>query len=304
VKPWGIFSLMQTSQVLQGRTITVEDVDYIRRLIEDHPHWHRTRLSQQLCNDWQWTNHKGALKDMAARTLMRKLDAQGLISLPAPVQSANNNFRHQHKIDINLEQTRIDVALREVTPLQIIPVVEPQHARLFRGMLQTHHYLGYAGPVGENLKYVVFDRHHRALAALLFGAAAWHVAGRDRWIGWQQAARLQHLALVANNMRFLILPWVRIPHLASHLLAQVCHRLSTDWQAKYGHPILLLETFVEVDRFKGTCYRAANWIAVGHTTGRSRNDRFNTLHVPVKAVWLYPLHKQSRTLLSASEATR
>lgn len=295
---------MQAKQVLQGRTISRDDIDYIHHLIEDHPDYHRTRLSKQLCNDWNWTNNKGALKDMAARTLMRKLDAQGLISLPDPVRSANNNFRHKNKGDIALDETRIEVGLKEVTPLQIVLVADQQHTRLFRGMLQTHHYLGYSGPVGENLKYVVFDRHNRPLAALLFGAAAWQVAGRDQWIGWQQTARLQRLALVANNMRFLILPWVAIPHLASHLLAQVCHRLSSDWQDKYGHPILLLETFVEVDRFKGTCYRAANWIAVGATTGRSRNDRFNKLRVPVKAVWLYPLHQHSRKLLSLDEATR
>ncbi len=295
---WGIFYPMQTGQVLQGRTVTADDIAYIRCLINDHPEWHRTRLSQQLCQDWDWTNDKGVLKDMAARSLMRKLHAQGLISLPKPVRSANNQYRHQDKIDCPLDLTPIGDDLSLLRPLQISPVVDQHQARLFRSMLQTHHYLGYSGPVGENLKYLVFDQRDRLLAALLFGAAAWRVAGRDQWIGWSQASRTHRLSQVVNNMRFLILPWVRVPHLASHLLALVCRQLAADWQDKYGHPILLVETFVEVNRFKGTCYRAANWIPVGQTTGRSRNDQYNNLQVPVKSVWLHPLHKQCKKWLS------
>jgi hypothetical protein len=292
---------MQTSQFLQGRTITIDDIDHIRCLIKDHPDWHRTRISKQLCGDWDWVNENGALKDMAARTLLRKLDAQGLISLPAPVRSANNNYRHQGKVNIDLDQTPIGDRLSELRPLRIVPVTDQQQANLFRGMLQAHHYLGYTGPVGENIKYLVFDRHERLLAALLFGAAAWQVACRDQWIGWSQAARREGLSRVANNMRFLILPWVQVPHLASHLLAQVSRRLGADWQHKYGHPIVLLETFVETDRFRGTCYRAANWIPVGDTTGRSRNDRYTNLCVPIKSVWLQPLHKQCQRLLSQTD---
>ncbi len=290
---------MQATQFLQGRTITSDDVVYIRRLIKDHPEWHRTRISKQLCNDWDWTNDNGDLKDMAARALLRKLDEQGLISLPAPVRSANNGYRYRSKVGIDLDQTPIRDRLCELRALRIVPVANQQHASLFRGMLQAHHYLGYTGPVGENLKYLVFDRHDRLLAALLFGAAAWQVADRDRWIGWTQAARQLGLSRVANNMRFLIVPWVQVPHLASHLLSQVSRRLSADWQQKYGHPIVLLETFVEADRFQGTCYRAANWIPVGSTTGRSRNDRYTNLSVPVKTVWLYPLHKNCRRLMSS-----
>lgn len=289
---------MQTTQVIQGRSITIDDIDHIRHLIKDHPDWHRTRISQQLCSDWDWTNDAGTLKDMAARALLRKLDGQGLISLPAPVRSANNNYRHQGKVTVDIDMTPIRDRLSELRPLRIVTVAGEHQGQLFRGMLQAHHYLGYTGPVGENLKYLVFDRHDRLLAALLFGAAAWQVAGRDQWIGWTESARRQNLSRVANNMRFLIVPWMQVPHLASHLLAQVSRRLSADWQHKYGHPIVLLETFVEIDRFKGTCYRAANWIPVGHTTGRSRNDRYTHLSVPIKSVWLQPLHKQCQRLLS------
>jgi len=285
---------MEQGMQLQGRTLSADDIVFIRQLISEHSSWHRTRLSQELCRSWHWTNDKGDLKDMAARTLLRKLDAQGVITLPPPVRSANNAFRHRADILIPVDQAPIADRLAELKPIRIAPVQHAHHARLFRGLLQAHHYLGYSGPVGENLQYLAFDRNERPLACLLFGAAAWRVASRDRFIGWDNAARKQGLARIANNMRFLILPWVRVEHLASHLLGQVRRRLSADWLIKYGHPIDLLETFVEVDRFNGTCYAAANWIRVGETTGRSRNDRYKCLRVPVKSVWLYPLHKQFR----------
>jgi hypothetical protein len=141
------------------------------------------------------------------------------------------------------------------------------------------------------MKYLVFDNNRRPLACLLFGSAAWSCAARDDFIGWDRDTRINHLRLVTNNTRFLILPWVKIPHLASHLLSLITRRIINDWRNKYGHGLLLLETFVEVDRFRGTCYKAANWRCAGLTKGRSRNDRYTSLHVPVKAVYLYPLVK-------------
>ena len=282
---------------LQGRTLSADDIRFIRGLISDHSSWHRTRLSQELCRCWNWTNAKGDLKDMAARSLLRKLDAQRVITLPPPVRSANNSFRHRRDALIHVDQIPVSDRLDELKPIRVVPVQDPAQVRLFRGLVQAHHYLGYSGPVGENLQYLAFDRHERPLACLLFGAAAWRVASRDHFIGWDNTARKQGLSRIANNMRFLILPWVRVEHLASHLLGQVGRRLSTDWRVKYGHPIDLLETFVEVERFNGTCYAAANWIRVGETTGRSRNDRHKRLQVPVKSVWLYPLRKQFRRRL-------
>jgi hypothetical protein len=289
---------MEQGYHLQGRTLSVDDIDFIRQLIADHGDWHRTRLSKELCRCWHWINQKGNLKDMAARSLLRKLDAQGLIVLPPPVRSANNAFRHQAEYGVSVDQTPITERLKGVMPIQVVPVKEPGHARLFRGLLQKHHYLGYSGPVGENLQYLAFDRQGRVLACLLFGAPAWRIACRDGFIGWDDHTRVQGLERIANNMRFLILPWVRVAHLASHVLGQVCRRVSADWQMKYGHPIDLLETFVEVGRFQGTCYAAANWTRVGETTGRSRNDRYKRLRVPVKSVWLYPLGKHFRRRLS------
>jgi hypothetical protein len=295
---------MEQGTILQGRTITTQDIQFIRQLIAAHPDWHRTRLSQELCRQWDWTNAKGAVKDMAARAVLRKLDSRGLISLPAPVRSANNALRHRNAAAMVLDQTAITGKLAELTPVRVLPVANDPQAQLFRALMQSHHYLGYSGPVGQNLRYLAWDRHHRPLGGLLFGAAAWRLACRDRFIGWDDTTRAQGLARIANNMRFLILPWVRVPHLASHLLGQVSRRLCADWQQQYGHPIALLETFVDSSRFRGTCYRAANWLQVGETTGRSRNDRPGRPRVPVKAVWLYPLQQPFRAHLGLGASER
>jgi hypothetical protein len=159
--------------------------------------------------------------------------------------------------------------------------------------------LSYSRPVGENLAFLILDGKERALGCLLFGAAAWKAAARDSFIGWDAPARARHLPEVVNNTRFLILPWVRVEHLASHVLGLAARHLSVLWEQKYGHPVHLLETFVERERFAGTAYRAANWIKVGETTGRSRNDRSRQLQVPIKDVFCYPLHRRFRSLLNA-----
>ena len=289
---------MERGRIIQGRTVSAEDVEAIRALIAAHPTWHRTRLSQALCQRWGWMAANGQYKDMAARALLRKLDAEGFISLPAPVCSANNAFRHRAEVELSIDESPIEAALASLTPLQLSPVHAASEQRVFRALLQRYHYLGYRGPVGENLKYLVYDCQERVLGCLLLGAAAWTMACRDRFIGWDRAARERHLALLANNMRFLIVPWVRVPHLASHILGRLARRISRDWQSKYGHAVVLLETYVEQHRFAGTCYRAANWQCVGETRGRSRNDRRKRLRVPVKSVWLYPLTPHFRARLT------
>lgn len=232
----------------------------------------------------------------AAQAACRRADR-----VACPLCSANNAFRHRATIPLSVISSPIEGPLTRLTPLRFSAVHGEPERQLFGGLLQRYHYLGYRGAVGENLKYLVYDRHARPLACMLFGAAAWQVACRERFIGWDRAARERGLALLANNMRFLILPWVRVPHLASHILGPIARRISRDWQAKYAHRLVLLETYVERPRFLGTCYRAASWVCVGETQGRSRNDRRKRLHVPVKSVWLYPLRAQFRARLCHTE---
>jgi hypothetical protein len=172
---------------------------------------------------------------------------------------------------------------------------------LFRTFLSKYHYLGYSGSVGENLKYLVFDRQGRPLACLLFGSAAWKTAPRDRYIGWDDLARRRNLALVTNNMRFLIMPWVKVAHLASYVLGYVSRRICSDWEERYGHPVHLLETFVDTELFRGTCYRAANWIYVGQTKGRTRNDRNTRIRMPLKDMYLYPLDRHAFKMLRGGQ---
>jgi hypothetical protein len=281
---------------IQGRTLTEQDLVEIRNLIASHPDWHRCRLSQELAQAWNWRTDAGRLKDMAARTLMLKLSRRGWITLPLPRRQPVQRKPHSPELPgLDSLPAPISASLHELAPVTI----EPLHAKhpdypAFSRHLTRHHYLGHRGPVGEHLAYLARDRHGRDVACLLFGASAWKVASRDQFIGWDDATRAKHLNWTTNNTRFLILPWVRVPHLASHLLARTLRRLSADWQSKYGHPVHLVETFVDRSRFKGTCYRAANWTCVGQTQGRSRQDRDRSLQVPVKDIYLYALTPRFR----------
>jgi hypothetical protein len=192
-------------------------------------------------------------------------------------------------LELSLVVAELSSSLAALRPLQIELSTSLQQRRQIRGLLGQHHYLGFGGAVGENLQYLIYDRLHRLLAVTVFGAAAWKCADRDRFIGWSPVQREQQLHLMANQQRFLLLPWVKVRHLGSHILGLLEKRLSTDWQRRYGHDLVLAETFVDRQRFAGTVYRAANWICVGQTSGRSRNDRLRELEVPIKTIWLRPL---------------
>jgi hypothetical protein len=286
--------------IIQGRQLGPEDRVLVRHWLATEPTWNRTRLSRELCRRWNWCNEAGRLKDMACRTLLLKLEGKGLIYLPERQSPSPNAFRNRQQVEVSHDQSPITGELSRLQPLRIEALGErhPDLA-LFRFLLQRYHYLGLRNGVGENLKYLARDRQGRLLACFLFGSAAWKVKARDAFIGWDAACRQRHLGRLTNNTRFLILPWVRVPHLASHLLSQVARRLNTDWVAKYGHPIELLETFVDRNRFRGTGYRAAGWRHVGATTGRSRNDVDNTLRVPVKDIYLLALTSDFRRRLCA-----
>jgi hypothetical protein len=294
--------LLMTSEtlVLQGRQLESADIVRIRKLITDNPKWSRRRLSKALCDEWGWCNGKGQMKDMAARSLLLKLDARALIKLPVRRQVASNRMLSRGISPQCWDTTPVMGKLRDLGPLTVQEVSQESSARLrLAAALSEFHYLGYRGTVGENLQYTVTDAKGRLLACLLFGSAAWKCKPRDEYIGWDAEQRARNLYLVTNNTRYLIMPWIRVPHLSSWILGQVLRRLSSDWQRKYGHSIYLVETFVERDRFAGTSYKASNWIRPGTTTGRSRQDRSHSLRVPVKDVYLYRLNARFRRELSA-----
>jgi len=288
------------SFLVQGRVLGEPDLELLRCWLEQNPGWSRRRLSQALAKHWDWRNGAGQLKDMAARALLLKLHQRGLIVLPPRRQVPTNRMRCRLQLPAGGECPPRDCALAQLGALTLREVSGQTAERAWvRAALGRFHYLGFGGAVGENLQYVARDGRGEPLACLVFGAAAWKCQARDQFIGWSEEQRKRNLGRLANNTRFLILPSVRVPHLASWLLGQVSRRLSGDWQAKYGHPIAALETFVERERFRGTAYRAANWLAVGATTGRTRQDRHTCIQAPVKDIYLYPLRRNFREALQA-----
>jgi hypothetical protein len=275
---------------IQGRLVGPDELTQVRALLDTHPEWSRWRLSQEVCRLWDWRNGAGQWKDMAARTFLLKLAARGWVQLPPRRTLSPNRHRLAPDPARVWDQRPVVGELSDVRPLQLEEVSGQREGRAqVRAALARFHYLGWRAPVGENLQYTVRAASGRLLAVLVWGAAAWKCAARDRWLGWTREAREAHLSHIANNSRFLILPWVAVRHLASRILGRVARRIGADWEAKYGHRVRWLETFVERDRFAGTCYRAANWECVGTTTGRSRQDRARTCRVPVKDVYLYRL---------------
>jgi hypothetical protein len=275
----------------------------IERLQAEHPDWNRTQLSRELCRHWDWQRPNGQWRDMACRDLLLNLERAGQLLLPPRRGPSPNARRNRAPIPVPHATEPIQERLGDLLPLLIVPAAAgTANARLFNGLVAHYHYLGLRNTVGANLKYLVRDRQGRPLACLLFGSAAWKTAARDAFIGGADRARRRHLPLLTNNTRFVVLPWVRVDHLASHVLARVLRRLNADWLAKYGYQLQLVETFVERSRFRGTCYRAANWIHLGATRGRSRQDCDHTLQVGVKDVYVYPLQPHFREVLCHADA--
>ena len=293
---------MTESLTIQGRCLSPAELHGLRQWVGENPHWSRWRLSRELATRWDWRNSAGVLKDMAARALLVKLAQRGLIALPERRQVPTNRMRCGVAPTRQLPKPSEPIAgsLAQLAPLSLQEVSgQPTPRAWVKESLARFHYLGFGGAVGENLQYVIRDGQRRPLACLVFGAAAWKCQDRDRFIGWTAEQRQRNLALVANNTRFLILPWVEVPQLGSWILGQIAGRITREWQAKYGHPVVLLESFVERERFRGTVYRAANWRRAGVTAGRTRQDRHTCLHVPTKDIYLYPLRRGFREALGA-----
>ena len=284
------------------RSVTTSEVTFIRNLIAEHPASSRRDLSKKLCQAWNWVQANGALRDMVCRGLMLQLHREGHIELP-PVRQVSMNplAKRVPPALIDVDEAPLQVSFGGIGPLEIRQVRRTPDEPLFNSLMQQHHYLGYTQPVGEHLKYMIFAQG-RPVACMAWSSAPRHLGERDRFIGWAPKERLKNIHLLAYNSRFLILPWVVVPHLASHLLGRIARRLSADWQQLYGHPIVYLETFVDPQRFRGTCYRAANWILLGLTTGRGKDATSSKQNRPIKEILGYPLVKDFRERLTRVEA--
>src|SRR6266850_3616184 len=281
----------------RGRVVTADDVTLIRQLIAERPGASRRRLSEELCEVWQWKQANGAVRDMVCRGLLLMLHRAGEIELP-PIRfkTLNPFVRRAAPAPMLIDTTPIVGALKELRPIELQRVRRTSDEPLFNSLMEQHHYLKYEQPVGEHLKYLAWAQG-RPIACLACSSAPRHLGSRDRYIGWSAETRRRNLRFLAYNTRFLILPWVKVEHLASHILGRMASRISADWQRIYGHPIYFLETFVDPERFHGTCYRASNWVVLGKTTGRGKQCNSYVPNRSIKEVLGYPLTKQFRELL-------
>ena len=281
----------------RSRVISQEDVLFIRALIEQRPQESRRTLSTKLCEAWQWRQANGALCDMVCRGLLSMLHRAGQIELPPVSYLRHNPLAHRARPEpVRMDTTPIQDRLRNLQPLEFELVRRTGKEPLWNSLVEEHHYLGYEQPVAQKQKNLVYGQG-RPVACQAWSSAVRHLRSRDRYIGWNAEARRRNLRFIAYNPRFLILPWVTVEHLASHILGRMAARISADWQRIYGHPIYFLETFVDPERFHGTCYRAANWVRLGKTTGRGKQSNSYVPNRSIKEVLGYPLTKRFRELL-------
>ena len=288
---------MKLDIVYHGRQVTHKDIVFIRKLIANNPDKSRWFISRELCRQWSWRQQNGALKDMICRGLLLRLESVGLITLPPRKRITNNPFINRKPPElVKIDQSPIVCDIEDIQHIELRSVRKTQYERLYNSLIHEHHYLRYTQPIGENLKYIAFS-NERPIACMGWTSAVWHIGCRDRFIGWSPEVRKRNLHLIAYNNRFLILPWVKVPYLASHLLSLSARIVAKEWLSFYKHPIYFLETFVDTERFNGTCYKAANWIYLGKTTGRGKNDQTHRQNRSIKAVFGYPLHKNFRGFL-------
>jgi len=281
----------------RGRTVTEKDIGFINALIAENPGDSRRRLSKKLCRAWNWVQPNGQLRDMVCRSLMLELHRAGHIRLPEKKCSPRNPLAERKKpAPVDIDQSPFAARLADIRPLTFRQVRRTPEEKRFNALIEQFHYLGYTHPVGEQLKYLVYAKD-RPVACLAWSSAPRHIGARDRFIGWGADMRKKHLHLMACNTRFVIFPWVNVPHLASHILGRMARILKQDWPRVYGHGLYYLETFVDTTRFAGTCYKAANWRRLGVTTGRGKNDQTNKANRSIKAVWGYPLTRDFRAVL-------
>ena len=284
----------------RGRHVAAEDIGLIKELISKNPVIGRCELSRQICQQWNWVQANGHLRDMVCRGLLLELERGGYIKLPPrKVKPFNPFLKPKAPEKIELDQCPIKTTLKEILPLSFVQVRRTPLEKLFNSLICHHHYLGYTQPVGEHLKYLVYSNSlQRPIACFAWSSAVRHLESRDRFIGWNKEIRTKNLHLIAYNTRFLIPDWVRVRYLASHLLSRCAKIIPSDWERIYNHPVYWLETFVDTERFEGTCYKSANWLYLGKTKGLGKNAQTKKVNRSLKAVWGYPLHRNFRKLLN------
>ena len=288
---------VQAAWHFRQRVITDADVVFIRRLVAEHPQASRRELSYLLCQAWNWVQPNGAQRDMVCRGLMLQLHREGHIELPPVRRRPPNPLAERQKPSIvPVDRRPLRGRLAEIRPLEFRSVRRTSEEPLFNSLLEQYHYLGYKQPVGEHLKFLVYAGE-RPVACFAWSSSAHYLGCRDRFLGWSDQARRKNLHLLAYNPRFLLLPWIEVRYLASHLLARMTRMLSAEWERVYGHPIYFVQTFIDPERYRGTCYRAANWIVLGRTTGRGKNAWSKRPTRPIKEVLGYPLTPRFREAL-------
>jgi hypothetical protein len=285
-----------SSKRYSGRFFSRQDIEQIRELIRTSPQASRQQLSYRVCEVFDWRKPDGNLKDMSCRVALLRMHREGVIELPAPRHKVNPCRSFTRRTQQAEPEPLLEAVVNELAGLRL-EVVDRKGSALWNEYIDRYHYLGYKPLPGAQLRYFAYAGV-RLVGLLGFGAAAWKTGPRDEWIGWSREQRQRNLSGVVNNARFLILPWVRVASLASKLLSMASRVLPADWEERYGYRPVLLETFVEKERFTGTCYRAANWTCVGQTQGRGKLGDHRLGQVPVKTVWVYPLTKAFRVLLS------
>lgn len=279
--------------------ITGEHINFIRETIAANPGMGRSRLSVILCETWGWRDSNGRTKDMSCRDMLRALDKAGKITLPAQKCNPRRSGDSKGVKHLVHDETPINCKLSALQPLQVTVVTSNADWQEFKSFIDQYHYLKYDRCISESMAYLIESYDGKPLASLLFGSPAWSCRDRDTFIGWGKDERKRNLSMITNNTRYVIYPYVNVPHLASHILSLISKRVAVDWEKKYGHRVCLLETFVESPtRFRGTCYKAANWLKVGRTTGRGRNGGHKHAVVPEKDIYLYPLAKNWRHILN------
>lgn len=284
-----------------GRTFSEQEVELMRVVAHDYAGLGVTEIARTVCELLAWKRANGGLKNHECRQLMERLQAEGRLRLPPLRKLGGRGPRPADTSQPCREPEPVECAARECEPLELVLVEGERESRLWREQVERYHYLGCSVPFGANLRYWVRHRG-RDLACLLWTSSAWKMQARDEWIGWSDGQRRRNLQLIVNNGRFLVLPWVRVKGLASKILALNARQMPRDWGDRYGHRPLLLETLVDAARFRGTCYRAANWIQVGQTAGRGRMDREHKAHGQgVKTIYLYPLVRDARQRLCGDQ---